>query len=87
MDIGFVHYWWREVYKAAAAWFDRASKVPGAPWFLGESFSAIDLYLWPMTWWRPGRDWFKTNAPRILAISLKVENLAELKPIKERQRD
>ena len=28
-DAGFVHYWWRQDYKAAAGWFDRASKVPG----------------------------------------------------------
>ena len=33
-DIGFVHYWWRQDYRAAAEWFDRASKVEGAPWFL-----------------------------------------------------
>jgi hypothetical protein len=33
-DIGFVHYWWRHDYQSAATWFDRASQVPGAPWFL-----------------------------------------------------
>jgi hypothetical protein len=33
-DAGFVHYWWRQDYKAAAEWFDRASRVPGAPWWL-----------------------------------------------------
>jgi hypothetical protein len=33
-DIGFVHYWWRHDFRAAAQWFDRASQVPGAPWFL-----------------------------------------------------
>lgn len=33
-DIGFVHYWWRHDYRAASEWFDRASKVEGAPWFL-----------------------------------------------------
>lgn len=59
----------------------------GEPWFLGDTFSAIDLYLWPMTWWRPGRDWFKTEAPKILAIGLKVEALPELKKVKANQRD
>jgi hypothetical protein len=34
LDIGFVHYWWTRDYKAAAAWFDRASQVPGAPSWL-----------------------------------------------------
>jgi len=33
-DIGFVHYWWRHDYEAAALWFERASRVPGAPWWL-----------------------------------------------------
>ena len=33
-DIGFVHYWWRHDYESAALWFERASDVPGAPWWL-----------------------------------------------------
>ena len=34
LDIGFVHYWWTHDYQAAAAWFDRASQVPGSPSWL-----------------------------------------------------
>lgn len=41
-DIGFVHYWWRHDYKAAAEWFDKASQVDGAPWFL-RSLAATTL--------------------------------------------
>lgn len=33
-DIGFVHYWWRHDYNAAADWFERAANTKGAPWFL-----------------------------------------------------
>ena len=33
-DAGFVHYWYRQDYKAAAEWFDRAARVEGAPWWL-----------------------------------------------------
>jgi len=33
-DAGFVHYWWRQDYKAAAEWFDRAARIDGAPWWL-----------------------------------------------------
>jgi GST-like protein len=40
----------------------------GAPWFLGETWSALDLYLWPMTFWRPGRDWFAAECSRLHAI-------------------
>jgi GST-like protein len=62
-----------------------AESWTGEPWFLGADFSAIDLYLWPMTWWRPGRDWFKAEAPKIHAIGLKVEQMAEIAPIHARQ--
>lgn len=30
-DIGFVHYWWLQDYRAAAEWFDKAGRLPGAP--------------------------------------------------------
>jgi hypothetical protein len=33
-DIGFVEYWGRRDYKAAAAAFERGSRMPGAAWFL-----------------------------------------------------
>ena len=41
-DIGFVHYWWRHDFRAAAGWFDKASRVDGAPWFL-KSLAATTL--------------------------------------------
>ena len=30
----------------------------GRPWFLGERFSALDIYTCVMSRWRPGREWF-----------------------------
>jgi hypothetical protein len=33
-DIGFVHFWALQDYKAAADWFERGSRLPGAAWFL-----------------------------------------------------
>jgi hypothetical protein len=33
-DIGFVHYWFRHDFAAAAEWFAKAGDVPGAPWWL-----------------------------------------------------
>src|SRR5262249_58421613 len=41
-DIGFVHYWWDHDYHAAAAAFQKASTMPGAPWWL-ESLAATTL--------------------------------------------
>ena len=35
-DIGFVHYWWRQDYAQAAAWFQKASEMPNAAnWLAG----------------------------------------------------
>jgi GST-like protein len=52
---------WRQVDAAA-----------GSPWFLGERRSALDIYLAVMTHWRPGRKWFATNTPRIVAIAQRL---------------
>ena len=41
-DIGFVHYWYRQDYRAAADWFDKAAHVAGAPWWL-KSLAATTL--------------------------------------------
>jgi hypothetical protein len=34
-DAGFVNYWWRRDYQAAAQWFLKAEALPGAPKWLG----------------------------------------------------
>ncbi|HEX4506508.1 MAG TPA: glutathione S-transferase [Alphaproteobacteria bacterium] len=43
------------------------------PCFLGERFSAIDIYIAVMTRWRPRRAWFAEHAPRLSAIALAAE--------------
>jgi GST-like protein len=52
-----------------------------APWFLGERFSALDIYVAVMTRWRPGRPWFAANTSRLHAIALRVEAMRELQPV------
>lgn len=59
---------WRQVEGAA-----------GAPWFLGERFSALDIYIGVMTRWRPRRGWFETETPRLFAIARKTDQRPELK--------
>lgn len=61
---------WRQVEEAA-----------GAPWFLGEPMSAIDLYVAVMTRWRPGRKWFAANAPKLVAIADGVAALPAVGPV------
>jgi hypothetical protein len=41
-QIGFIHYWWRRDYTAAAAWFQRASQMPDAPAWLS-AMAAVTL--------------------------------------------
>jgi tetratricopeptide (TPR) repeat protein len=74
-DIGFVHYWWRHDYAAAASWFDKASNVNGAPWFL-RSLAATTLAEGgdrksSRTMWQAIResaeiDWLRNDAERRL---------------------
>lgn len=45
----------------------------GSPWFLGERFSALDVYVRVMTEWRPGRDWFREHTPRLDAIASRAD--------------
>jgi hypothetical protein len=75
-DAGFVHYWWRHDYQAAAEWFRRASEIPGAPWWL-RSLAATTLseggdrqssrLMWQSIRQSAEIDWLKTDADRRLA--------------------
>jgi tetratricopeptide (TPR) repeat protein len=75
-DAGFVHYWWRQDYKAAAEWFDRASRIEGAPWWL-RSMAATTLaeggdrrssrQLWQQLYETTDDKWVKDNAQLKLA--------------------
>jgi len=44
-----------------------------APWFLGERFSALDIYIALMTRWEPRRPWFATHCPRLTGIAERAE--------------
>jgi GST-like protein len=51
------------------------AQVAGAPWFLGERFSALDLYLAVMRMWRPGPKWWSENTPKLNAIAERCSKL------------
>lgn len=53
-------------------------RVVGEPWFLGQRFSALDLYVCAMTRWRPKRAWFAANAPKLAAIATRTEQVPAL---------
>jgi GST-like protein len=52
-----------------------------APYFLGERFSALDLYIGIMTRWRPKRGWFETETPQLFAIARNVDQIPQLRPV------
>lgn len=86
-DIGFVHYWWRHDYQAAADWFNRAGDVPGAPWFI-RSLAATTLaeggdHASSRTMWQSIRqtadnDWLRNEADRRLEQLDALEFMASL---------
>jgi GST-like protein len=58
----------------------------GSPWFLGERFSALDIYVCVMSRWSPGRDWFATNAPKLAEIAARTEQVPSLEAAWRRNR-
>ena len=52
-----------------------------APWFLGERFSALDLYVTMMTRWRPGVLWFAKNTPKVVEIAKRATALPAVAPV------
>ena len=58
--------------------------VAQAPWFLGEKFTALDIYMAAMTRWTPRRPWFIANCPRATHIALATEALPELADVWKR---
>ena len=50
-----------------------------APWFLGERFSALDLYIDVMTRWGRRRPWFEAHMPKLYAIARRCDELPQLK--------
>jgi GST-like protein len=59
----------------------------GAPWFLGQRLSALELYFAVMTRLRPRRDWYAEHAPRILAAGERAAALEAVVPVMARNFD
>lgn len=86
-DVGFVHYWWKHDYKAAADWFKRASEVRGAPWWL-RSLAATTLVeggdrkssrmMWESIRESAEIEWLRTDAERRLTQLKALDQIDEL---------
>lgn len=55
-------------------------------WFLGDTFSALDVYLWAMTLWRPGRDWFKAECPKLHKIATRLDDHPAVRKVAARNK-
>ncbi len=92
-DIGFVYYWWLHDYKTAAAWFDRASRVPGAPLWL-HPLAATTLaqggdrrssrLMWESIRQSAEVDWLRREAERRLLQLRALDQLDSLQPVVDR---
>jgi GST-like protein len=56
----------------------------GAPWFLGERFSALDICVAAMTRWRPRRKWFERHTRSLAAIASRADREPRLASVWKR---
>jgi hypothetical protein len=92
-DIGFVHYWWRHDYRAAAEWFRRASETPGAPVWM-KSLAATTIaqggdrrssrLMWEAIRDSAEIEWFRHDAERHLAQLQALDDIDALQAIVDR---
>lgn len=68
-------------------WRQLESQIEPGPWFLGQGFSALDVYIAAMTRWRPQRAWFAEHCPKLHSVALRGDEIAKLKPIWQRNFD
>ena len=61
--------------------WQQAESVAGSPYFLGDRFSILDVYIAVMTHWRPRREWFAAHAPKLHAIAMAVDDDPRLRPL------
>ena len=95
-DIGFVHYFWLQDYPTAAAWFTRASEIPGAANFLAP-MAAVTLAqggnressrrLWQEVLNTAEADWLRTQARFRLTQLDAMDQIAALQGLVHAYRD
>ena len=89
-DIGFVHYWYAHDYGAASRWFQKASEVNGAPWWL-RSLAATTLaqggdrqssrVMWEAIRQSAEIDWLRQDAERRLLQLDALDHIDKLQKI------
>ena len=94
--IGFVHYWWRQDYQQAAAWFSRAAEFPGAPiWMAPLAASTLteggsrqaSRFMWEEIARTAEDEWFRNEARRRLQQLDAMDQLDQLRTVAARFTD
>lgn len=65
-------------------WLQFEAEVGEGPFTLGETPSALDLYVSVMSHWRPRRPWIAQHCPKLHAIARRAEALPALAPVMRR---
>ena len=65
-------------------WRQFEAEVGEGPWVLGESPTALDLYVTVFSHWRPRRPWLAEHCPKLHALALHAERLPALAPVMAR---
>jgi len=68
-------------------WRYFAAQNPCEPWVLGDTFTALDLYVAVMSTWRPGPSWFEQETPGLATIAARVSQLEQLREVWGRNAD
>ena len=66
------------------SWRIVEANIAPRPWLLGARFSALDVYVKVMTHWRPRRDWFKDNCPKLMSVALAADKEPRLAKVWQR---
>jgi GST-like protein len=55
--------------------------APNTDWVCGDLFSALDIFIAVMSFWRPRREWFARECPKLFVIARRVDQIEALKPV------
>ncbi|HEY0625703.1 MAG TPA: glutathione S-transferase [Allosphingosinicella sp.] len=65
-------------------WLQFEAEIGEGPFVMGDTPSALDLYVTVMSHWRPTRSWLEEHCPKLHAIALGAEKLSALAPVMAR---
>lgn len=59
--------------------YGELEEAASEPWFLGERFSALDIFVCTLSRWGPKRPWFAEQAPKLFSIAEATQELEQLR--------